>query len=208
MKIIDISWPISPDMTGYNNRKEVIFNSTKLYEAGGVRESNLIINTHAGTHVEVSSHISPQGASIDSLNLDKIIGSAFVIDVTHIEHKITQEDLESYPLSKNLIILFKTKNSELIETAHYESNVIYLDESAASYCIEKGVKAIGIDYLDIEPHKQKYATHKLLLDCDIPLIEGLRLNHVVMGYYFFVCLPLYVEGLEAAPARAVLFQEL
>lgn len=207
MKIIDISWPISPDMTGYNNRKEVIFNATKIFETDAIRESNIIINTHAGTHVESPSHVCAGGLPIESISLDTLIGSAFVIDVTHLDSVITQEDIEEFPLAKNLIVLFKTQNSDLIETAPYESNFIYLDQSASDYCVKKGVKAVGIDYIDIEPIKHNYSTHRILLENNIPIIEGLRLTDVPGGYYFFVCLPLSLEGLEAAPARAVLFQE-
>jgi len=42
---------------------------------------------------------------------------------------------------------------------------------------------------------------------DVTIIEGLRLGHVQAGSYFFVCLPLYAIGLEAAPARAILMSK-
>jgi arylformamidase len=71
---------------------------------------------------------------------------------------------------------------------------------------EKKVKAIGIDYLGIERNQPDHATHTILMKHNIAIIEGLRLADAVAGDYFFICLPLNVIGLEAAPARAVLLR--
>jgi arylformamidase len=71
---------------------------------------------------------------------------------------------------------------------------------------EKKVKAVGIDYLGIERNQPDHATHTILMNNNITIIEGLRLADVMAGDYFFICLPLNVVGLEAAPARALLLQ--
>lgn len=83
---------------------------------------------------------------------------------------------------------------------------------------------MGIDYLGIERDQPDHISHKVpelddasscvkakfmrsqtLLGSNIPIIEGLRLAHVeAEREYHFVCLPLAIRGLEAAPARAVL----
>jgi len=66
---------------------------------------------------------------------------------------------------------------------------------------------VGIDYLGIEHSQPGHVTHTTLMHQDIVIIEGLRLFHINPGRYFFVCLPLAVIGLEAAPARAILIEE-
>ncbi len=204
MKIIDISWLITPDMTGYKDKREVIFTSTRLCEQEHIRESHLMLSSHTGTHVEAPSHVFDDGKTIDQVPLQNLIGQALVADLTHVEEVISADDLAPFDCARGSILLLKTRNSELLENAPFEPSFVYLDTSAAVYCVEQNVKAVGIDYIGIERNQPDYATRKLLFEHNIPIIEGLRLHHVVMGYYFFICLPLHIAGLEAAPARAVL----
>ena len=65
--------------------------------------------------------------------------------------------------------------------------------------MEKGVKAVGIDYLSIDGFGQhELRAHVVLLGAAIPVVEGLDLSDVGAGLFEFVCLPLRVEGGEAA----------
>ncbi len=104
----------------------------------------------------------------------------------------------------NSIVLFKTKNSLLECDALFNPVFIFLAPDAAQLLVEKQVKAVGIDYLGIERGQPDHATHVTLLAKNIPIIEGLRLKDIKAGSYFLCCLPLAIQGLEAAPARAVL----
>jgi arylformamidase len=208
MKIIDISWPLSPDMTGYKDKKEVVFSPTRFYETDHVRESKIMMGCHAGTHVDAPSHMVSDGETIDQTNIEKLVGSALVVDLSHVDEVITPLDLEPFPISKNSILILKTSNSELVETAPFESKFVYLSKEAAEFCASKQVKAIGIDYLGIERGQKGHPSHKILMKAGITIVEGLRCADVSMGYYFFVCLPLRIEGLEASPARAILIQDI
>ena len=207
MNIIDISWPISPDMTTYRNKKDVMFSGTRFYHVERVRESHIMMGSHTGTHVDAPYHILEHGGGVDHIPLESLIGHAAVIDLTYVEDVITAQDLEQFDLQKGLIILLKTRNSGLTEIAPFEPEFISLDKDAAAYCVERGFKAVGIDYLGIERGQPDHDTHKILLQNNIALIEGLRLFDIEMGYYFFVCLPLLLAGLDAAPARAILLED-
>lgn len=208
MKIIDISWPITGDITGYKNRKEVVFTILKSYEKDKVRESHIMLGSHAGTHVDAPAHMLAQGGSIDQVPLSSLIGQAAVIDLRDVEDRIEREHLEEFEIPKGVILLLQTRNSELIESAQFDGNFVYLTSDAAEYCVELGIKAIGIDYLGIERNQPNHDTHTILLKSKIPIIEGLRLGHVEPDFYFFICLPLFVIGLEAAPARAILIEDI
>lgn len=208
MKIIDISWPITPDITGYKDSQDATFSATHSFELNNMRKSRIVLSSHVGTHVDAPAHFLQKGKTIDQISLASLIGTCAVIDLTNIENSITRQDLESYQLSKGLIVLLKTRNSELVENAPFDPEFIYLDSEAALYCVELGVKAIGIDYIGVERNQPDHSTHHTLLSNNISIIEGLRLEHVAEGFYFLVCLPLPVIGLEAAPARAILIADL
>jgi arylformamidase len=202
--IIDISWPISHEMTSYKNNKPVTFTQTRTIENGGMSEHNITLNTHTGTHVDAPSHKLLDGKTLDQIALSSLVGTARVIDLSHLEQIITAADLQVHEITTGDIILLKTKNSILPPTAPFSPEFVYLSPEGAIFLAECGAKAVGIDYLGIERNAPNHTVHSTLLSLQIPIIEGLRLGHVEAGSYYFVCLPLPVVGLDAAPARAIL----
>ena len=70
-----------------------------------------------------------------------------------------------------------------------------------------GVKTLGMDYLSIEQFGSKdFPVHKRLLGRGVLIIEGLDLSTVSAGTYTLVCLPLNLQGVDGAPARAILMR--
>lgn len=205
-QIIDISWPLSPEMTAYKDKKIVEFTQTKIFERDKVRESKILLGSHSGTHIDAPNHFLDHGQSIDSLELKKLMGPCKVLDFTHITEKITESDLAACDISEGDILLFKTKNSQLEPNAPFDYNFIYLDKSGAEFLASKKIRVFGLDYLGIERNQPGHETHTALFEAGVTVIEGLRLKDAAPGNYFFVCLPLRVTGLEAAPARAVLLR--
>jgi len=208
MEIIDISWPISTATTGYKDRNVVKFDEVKNFNKDGVRDHNITLSTHSGTHVDAAAHFMRDGKMIDQMRPERTIGFAKVLDLTTVLEKITRDDLADKSIEENDIVLLKTLNSAKAATEKFTPHFVYLEESGARYLAEKKVKAVGIDYLGIEHSQKDHPTHITLMKHDIAIIEGLRLQHVDAGKYFCVCLPLYLIGLEAAPARAILIKNM
>ena len=69
---------------------------------------------------------------------------------------------------------------------------------------DNGIDLVGIDYLSIGGYHNGVDTHKILLDAEVVVAEGLHLVGVEPGRYELICLPLKITGAEGAPARAVL----
>lgn len=207
MKIFDISWPLSDEMTTYKNKDNVLIQPTKTFEADLVRETTLTINSHTGTHIDAPSHFIKDGKSIDQLDPLCCSGPAQVIDMTHVSDCITKNDLLNIIIKPDHIILFKTKNSTHLPTASFDYNFIYVDSSAASYLVEQSVRAVGIDYLGIERNQPQHETHLAFMQHNIPIIEGLRLQDVQPGIHTLWCLSIKIPGLDGAPARALLIKD-
>lgn len=204
-KIIDISWPISAAMTAYKDRKIVSFTERKNLHKDGAAETTIVLDAHSGTHVDAPSHFISGGNTIDATPLSSLLGECLVINCGG-QQKITADFLQDFEIEPHMIVLFKTDNSTRSTTDLFNSLFVYVDASAATFLLKKQCKAIGIDYLGIERDQPLHETHVLLLNGGIPIIEGLRLAHVAQGRYEFICLPLAVQGIEAAPARAVLIE--
>ncbi len=207
MKIIDLSWPISEAITAYKNKKTIKLTEFKSFAKDGVRESGFCCGSHTGTHVDAPSHFLKDGKTIDEISLDRLIGRAVVLDLVTVTESVTAQDLEEYEIESGDIVLLRTANSSHDPTDEFDQDFIYLDVSGAQYLVDKGVRAVGIDYLGLERGDPAHTTHTTLMSADIVIVEGLRLSHVQSGRYFFICLPLPVIGLEAAPARAILMCE-
>lgn len=205
--IIDISWPISPGMTTYKNKGGVSFTPTKTFASDGARETALTIPSHNGTHIDAPSHFIENGASIDHCKLASLVGPCIVLDLTHVHDHISKNDISGFSIHRGAIVLLKTKNSASLPTDTFDSSCVYLDQSGAQHLVDCGIMTVGIDGLGIERNQPEHETHWLLLSSSITVIEGLRLGGVDQGTYFLCCLPLLLDGLDAAPARAILMRK-
>lgn len=208
MRIIDISWPIMPDMTTYKNKSDVQILQTHSWETSAKRESQLNCGMHTGTHVDAPAHFLESGVTIDQLDLNNLIGPAQVLELGAVKNKqITAQDLSNCEILAGQIILLKTSNSNLAANILFEPDFVYLASSGAEYLASKKIKAVGIDYLGIERNQPEHATHKILFRAGVVIIEGLRLAQVTAGNYQLICLPLNMIGQEAALARAILINK-
>jgi len=206
-KIIDISWPVSPAMTTYKDRRDVRFMQIATFERDSYRLSAVELNAHTGTHIDAPSHFLEQGVTLDQMSLASMIGPCKVLDLTNCTEKITAADLAAHDITAGDRVLCKTTNSKRSSTEAFDAHFVYLAQDAAQWLVERKIKLLGIDYIGIERVQAKHETHCLLMENDIVILEGIRLADVAPGTYQLVCLPMHLLGTDGAPARAVLLQD-
>lgn len=203
MKIIDISMAIHENMAVYKNKEEkkphIITKSD--FSTGSAFESELHMNLHTGTHIDMPLHMIPNGATSDNFDISNLISDCTVIDLTQVTDKISDVHLQYKEIQQNGFVLLKTKNSF---TDRFNPEFIYLDASGANYLKDLKVKGVGIDALGIERSQPGHETHKILFQNGITIIEGLRLSDVSEGSYRMIALPIKLNNVEALPARVIL----
>lgn len=202
--IIDISWPITLDMTTYKDNKPATFIHEKNFQDHQVCDSTIKLNSHTGTHIDAPSHFLSNGTTVETVSLKTLVGPCRILNLTHLEDRITDKDLEPHNIQANEIILLKTKNSNTGPTDLFNKKFIFLEKTGAYFLATKNIKTVGIDYLGIEREQPDHETHRILFEHNITIIEGLRLQQTLKSHYFLCCLPLAINNLEAAPARAIL----
>jgi arylformamidase len=80
-----------------------------------------------------------------------------------------------------------------------------LSESCARSLVSRGLRLLGVDAPSVDPRESKeLAIHHLLFASGACILENLDLHAVGMGDYELFALPIRMEGLDAAPVRAVL----
>lgn len=207
MEIIDISIPISPSMVVWPGAPKTEFSWRRSLQRGDTsNNSNLSMNCHSGTHIDAPLHFIKNGKTTEGIALGTLVGKAFVADLSD-KDEIRLSDLEEvWPEEKVDRLLFKTSNSKAwtIHPITFVKDFCALQEKETRWLLEKEIQLIGIDYLSIQKYGDSSLVHRLLLEANVVILEGLDLSKVSAGFYELVCLPLKLIGLEGAPARAVL----
>lgn len=211
MKIYDISVEINPDLPVWPGDPKVNITRSKSMEAGDhANVSQIEFGLHTGTHMDAPFHFLAQGATLDQIALDRLIGLVTVLEVPEDMSVLSGDVLARLPA--DLIterILFKTRNSTYWSDSphHFHKDFVGIDQSGADFLVERGVRLVGIDYLSIAPFRQSQATHEVLLGAGVVILEGLDLSGVSQGEYQLFCLPLKIGGVEGAPIRAILIRD-
>ena len=179
---------------------------TRLDRGEESNASNWFLNSHSGTHVDAPGHFIQGGALLSEISLDLFVGPAEVVELGSEVTRIDAAVVETLRLSEPRRVLFKTSNSALrLDRDTFDPSYVAFTPDGARALLGAGVKLVGIDYLSVECYgAADFPTHRILLGAGVPLIEGLDLRGVSPGRYQLHCLPLRLEGSEAAPARVIL----
>jgi arylformamidase len=179
-----------------------------------------LMSLHTGTHVESALHSIEDGEAIDEVGLDRVIGSAVVLDLTPTEalQILDVADLEEAngkleasgeSIRPSDILLLRTDWAQRhIGTPRYFKESPGLTEEAARWIAGRGPKSVGCDFFEEPAARQpgwtadQFVVHLAILGAGIPLIEGLvNLRDLPSRVRFFA--PFYkYKGVESAPARA------
>src|SRR5262245_43989385 len=203
-KFIDVTVPLSAEIACYPGDPCFQREASQSIQSGApCNVSRLTLGSHTGTHIDAPYHFLEDGARVDELSLDLLIGKVRVVAVAARE-AVEREHLEQLDLRDDLRLLFKTRNSGQLRQP-FQPDFVYLSPDAATFLVQVGIKLVGWDYLSVEKYQSKdFATHHTLLEAGVVIVEGLDLSQVEPGEYDMICLPLRLQGGDGAPARVVL----
>jgi arylformamidase len=205
--MIDLSLPIHPEML-HGGRKPSIETVFSLAAGDPYNVTRWLLSAHAGTHVEAPLHTDPDGAPVDALDLDLLVGPARVLDLTGSTGEMTADDLIAAGLGDgDPRVLLKTANSAgVLHESEKADDWVGLAPEAAQLLVDRGVKLLGYDYLTFETPAREatFDAHYVLNRSGVALIESVDLDGVPPGDHELVCLPVKLVGAEAAPARVLL----
>lgn len=171
---IDISVPLETGMEHWPGDPEVSIAPYLELERDGCNARMLHMSTHTGTHIDAPLHFLKAGGTIDEMPLTNTVGEARVI---------TPADIDSIGRGERILL---------------KCGGVAIDEATADVFARRSLACIGIDGLSIGSD----AVHRVLLEANVYIVEGLDLHAVEPGTYDLVCLPLRIRGGDGAPARA------
>lgn len=209
--LIDISMPLQADMPAWPGTPGLRTSSYMAIAAGQqANATQIVMDAHSGTHIDAPRHFIDDGATVDKVGLDVLVGPAWVADATGAPY-IDRQLLESLDIpSDTARLLLQTDNSFHAELRRspFRKDYVALTADAAEWVVERGLMLVGIDFLSIQRFDDPPDAHLVLLRAGVVILEGLDLHAVACpARWRLVCLPLSIPGIEAAPARAVLLSE-
>jgi arylformamidase len=212
MHIYDVTIPISETMPVWPGEPGVrIETMARIAQGDQVNASRVNMSSHTGTHVDAPYRYIQKGLTADRLPLKSLMGSAFVAEVDGLEGNTIQV----YDLAKlhfpadTKRLLIKTSNSDLWQYGYteFERDFVHLAPKTAEWLVKRNICLIGMDYLSVEAFGARDSrVHHALLGAGVVILEGLDLSRVPPGPCELVCLPLRIEGSDAAPARVLVIR--
>ncbi|MBQ7374835.1 MAG: cyclase family protein [Clostridia bacterium] len=194
MKIIDISQELLNCEIYDGDPSPKITRLTDM-EAGDIYNlSALSLCVHNGTHIDAPKHFIKDGAAVDEIPLDTLIGRCFVA-CGH--GNITAEDAED---------IYARAESENAEKRILIKGDVTVTEAAARVFAEKRLLLLGNEGQTVGPKDSPMAVHLALLGAEVILLEGIVLEDVTEGVYLLNAAPLNIKGCEGSPCRAWLME--
>ena len=170
--------------------------------------SRLETSVHAGTHLDMPSHLLRDGGRVEAYPAERFILPALVAEIGPCR-TITPHELRDVDIRQGEALLLKTDNSRngLYKSGRFTKDFVSMSPEGAAYCAERGPALVGIDYISIEAFgSPTFAAHHALLGKGVFILEGIKLEDTPPGKYTLICLPLKIKGAEGSPVRAVLLE--
>ncbi|MCH9649388.1 MAG: cyclase family protein [Deltaproteobacteria bacterium] len=205
--MIDISVPLDHRLPVWPGSPG--FRVSPLITMGGdsvANVSHLAMELHTGTHIDAPRHFVADGATVEDISIDALVGPAWVA-LSDVDGAIGPPELEALDLPAKVDrLLLRTPNSALWakHPGEFQEDYAALSLEGARWIVDRGIRLFGIDYLSVQRFSDGPETHQVLLKAGVVLLESLNLSAVEPGAYELICLPLALVGTEAAPARAFL----
>jgi arylformamidase len=210
MKIYDVTVPISIQTPVYEGDPAVqIETASAISQGDAANVTGLCFGAHTATHIDAPNHFIEGTRKAHEIELEKFIGGCRVVEIDESVTAISAGDIRKANLQGVERVLFKTRNSEFWNDLQqgFRKDFTYIEPDAAQELVNLGIKLVGIDYLSVEKFgSEDFATHRILLEKEVVIIEGLDLREVPAGDYELICLPLKIisETGDGAPARTIL----
>ena len=151
---------------------------------------------HNGTHVDAPFHFIKDGAPVDKLPLESLVGMAYVY----------KHDGEiGKGLAEEILRKAKATCAECASRLLIKGNATVTPDAARVFT-HGGVLLVGNESQTVGPVTSPAEVHLELLGHGSVLLEGVRLNEVPEGAYFLCAAPLKLGGADGAPVRAILIE--
>lgn len=205
-RIVDLTLTLRPGMRG------VEFAPRTLLERDGWNSTTLRLYSHAGTHVDAQTHFGAGPETVDRIAAARCVAPAWVARLGGVQPRQILDPADLGPVAEALrpgegLLLATGWSRFAADPAIYRDQLPRVGEGLARWCVERRVKILGVEppsVADIHDRDELARVHKLLLGGGVLVAEGLaNLDALREERVLLIVLPLLLEGVDGAPARAL-----
>ncbi|MCA0403913.1 MAG: cyclase family protein [Proteobacteria bacterium] len=202
----DLTTPVTPKTIVYPGDPAFSIETIVSLENGDpFHLCHMHLSNHTGTHIDFPAHVIKGGKTSKDYSIDDLIGSGLIIEVPDTEKSITKSFIETqHSITQNDFIFFKTSNSKLSKQTAFTEKYVYIEPEAAEELIRKGIKIVGIDYINVDSYDAAdLPVHHSFLSNNILIVEGLELNEIPEGRYTIYIMPNNIPDMDGLPSRVI-----
>jgi arylformamidase len=175
----------------------------RIAMGGSVNLSAITTSPHVGTHADAPLHVRDGRPASHELPLSPFAGPAYVCSVDASLDSVGLDDLVLLPDGRVERLLLRTQCS--VAGGRFPERWPILSVAAVHALVDRGLRLLGVDTPSVDALDSKTLdVHHALFDAGAFNLENLDLRSVQDGEYELFAYPLLLEGLDAAPVRAVL----
>jgi arylformamidase len=182
-RIHDISRPLGPGVWTWPD--DTPFGTglaRRIAEGATVNVGRLTMSCHTGTHLDAPYHFAASGATTSAIPLAHCVGPCEVLPLARLATSVLDR------------VLVRAEGGA--------------PSRAQLEALGRPLKLFGTDFHSVDPLDSKtLEAHHCLWTMGAVILEELDLSGVPDGRYTLIALPIKLEGMDAAPARAVLLEE-
>lgn len=194
MKIFDISQPILSCQVYPGDPVPKAEKLASIDEGSLYNLTAFSMCAHNGTHVDAPFHFIGGGKTVDQIPLNAFVGSCCVME--H-DGEMTGSD------ARRILQLAADHSHDGAKRILIKGDSVITEEAAKEFAKEK-ILLLGVESQSVGPMDAPMAVHRILLEKEIVLLEGIRLSGILQGHYLLYAAPINIEGADGAPCRAIL----
>jgi arylformamidase len=215
MKAFDLTLEITSDMITFPGYPMPMLLKWSKFETQGYVSEVAFLSTHTGTHMDAPYHFTPNGPTIDQIQVHRYIcNDAILIKIQKNSNQmITSHDIISnskYEIKeKDTVVISTGWEKEIKQKDNYIRNNPGLSKDAAEYLVEKRINAVAIDCPSIDVgNSTEFIAHETLLSNQILVVENLcNLHNFSNNKFNLIFAPLKFVGASGSPIRAIGIEE-
>lgn len=220
-KVVDLTHAYDGDFPTFDGNPGILYTEDKTHAEDGYKIWELTIYEHTGTHIDAPLHFSPDGASVDELEVSNLVCPLCVVDIKDkaaqdANAMVEPEDIEAWisdngDLPEGALVAMNSGWADKLGGEEYrntpDGNFAFpgFSKAATDMLAEAGAAAIGVDTLSLDPgNSQDFAVHYSWLPSGHYGIENLaNLDEMpAAGATIIVGAPKHKRG-TGGPARVL-----
>ncbi len=206
--VYDLSHILNNESPVFPGDVSPIFKPIANIEENNYRETQFLIHSHLGTHIDAPAHMLKNGLTLDKMDISSFSGKALLIEVDKRNRIIEKPLVQQFQkeLKGVEFVLFNTGWSKFWGEKRYFEGFPTLSPDALDLLLQFPLKGIGFDTISADPvESTDYKNHYSIFEKGMIIIENLIFpGNLNERKGEFSCFPIPYEKADGSPVRAVL----